>query len=973
MNSKKALSSLKLFLESQEEQYDSQISNADLYLAIETIETSLVGAGSDSIFASDRPNDCEKRCREIIKNRSLSTAFPSGVFTCFKRNWQVLIVFLKKKPWKNSESDVVEDDGIDGLKNEAKSANNHELGKRDGETDAIKTDDLVISADRVKRTIGQPIEEMKINDAREKSLSVLWEKANSNIQALGQGDKPRFIESPSPIEITPVVVDICNNQVYFRTKDVDGNIIDSPSYYFDDKAKKILPEDSKGFYGTQTSYSLFSSLFFNKDNPKRDDCVRFLHFILDGCFKTFPHPATNFALLPDNIDDFESGIRRGIFASGINLFILPRSMAAVFYSVRHNSLPIGTTLILDLDSSAPYCTEILNEAVKTGPTPHITRFGYYSFDNGVKSYPQIAEIYIKAFEKAKGIVIDENSREQIIVRRLVEKVINLHEDFPLLQENGSFINFEFEASAASICKKEISDAAIKAVAVMKSKMPNANIILVSSLLDAALNAEKMSSGAMEIYSRYETGKPLWDEDIPSLTIEVVDEKGETVDRELMHCKPKNIFESLGAAEWFDVPGVVVLETPHREKEISLPISRTSSRRVSSQDREACFTDPAYFPLNGKIKAKLRISYQFGAVDPYHLIAIPFEGQDAPFSQLINVWRDKSPLKPKAPIVDQIVPKSANDDWAIARATEKFNQLASSLTRLHPTAISYEDMDAFNHKMHYHFMNCFNGDNRDNLDDFVNDDLPDIIQTMKKAKSLISKDVYQQFVEIIGTMSFICDSDDYSDEDLATSVANIVLKDGTSRDVFSFSRNIKYIDDPIAKKVMKELCNRVNANNKGDEIYRDFASVCWYEKEWVNALFATPDGPSTIEKIAKQTIDRLLSISAAEISTNASKLRDPLEGLYGLLRLWEECPQMLDPNSDSAKTLIKRIEGFDTYIKKEKCYSITPPLASDPNKKRLYYSRLQFDAKPLTLNYPIFDSLKRTISCKDIVHLRFVPE
>ena len=262
MNSKKALSSLKSFLESQDEQYDSQANNAELYAAIETIEINLVGSGSDSLFVSDRPNDCEKRCREIIKNKSLSAAFPPGVFACFKRNWQILIVFLKKKPWKNSESKDSEGDIPNGQKKEAKPTG--DLEKQDGATDEAKLDRDAVTLSNSDETLEQPTEESKTKNLGEESLSTIWKEANSKLEIFGQDDKPCIFDNSESAETTPVVVDICSDQVYFRTKNSDGDLIDSPSYYFDDESKEILPEDSKGFYGTQASYSLFSSLFYKK-------------------------------------------------------------------------------------------------------------------------------------------------------------------------------------------------------------------------------------------------------------------------------------------------------------------------------------------------------------------------------------------------------------------------------------------------------------------------------------------------------------------------------------------------------------------------------------------------------------------------------------------------------------------------------------------------------------------------------------
>lgn len=349
-------------------------------------------------------------------------------------------------------------------------------------------------------------------------------------------------------------------------------------------------------------------------------------------------------LMPDVLDDFHHALRDQLIWKGTRLFPVPRSIALAYSVYRqcllNNQRMSEDFLCLDYDGEELTAIKITRAKDKNGNT-YFIRWGQQRIEGEHPSYRSLAEEYIKCYKDKYHVPLTQAMKDELINTKLLQQLLLTDGSTPILLANeGCPIDLWPDLDIVAQLHDEV-EKDVQAVRQTTGK----NVYAVCSFGWANdrlfYGVDGLEDGCKEIRQRYQENKTLWEEYLPDLSLEV-HRDGRFNDLELISEKDRHqriSMSYLNEKIQFTVNhGTIVLTKG--KKHYDLPLIREVHGTVN---REKMARFDLSKPLEEDTEVELHITYSYGDVDSYKLIATASGGRT-----FESYWCDTETLANNSP-------------------------------------------------------------------------------------------------------------------------------------------------------------------------------------------------------------------------------------------------------------------------------------------------------------------------------------
>lgn len=675
-----------------------------------------------------------------------------------------------------------------------------------------------------------------------------------------------------------------------------------------------------------------------------------------------------YCLLPDLLDDFNKEIKSQINYNGKRIFTIPKSVALLFSFLKKKKLVSKEEYyVVDYDGNETSVTNLLTREDEETGKPKIIRKGLRKISSGHITYKTLADKYLSNYCTKYKLNLTDTQKENIVYSKSILHLFN--DKKPIVFYSGDAF---FEIKHDPIIVQQLRGEFVADLNELKSELNiNKNLFVINSMFSEYYSSADLFDGCAEIHNRIKNREYLWEEYLPKLSLEVIDDGRFNVIELIPENEYRDVLKVLDEEEIIPVDGTITLGSG--KEQYRLPLNREVIGSINSQ-KEACLKHSS-FPLHENVQVKMEIRYRYGDEDSYKLIFYPLEA-DAPFEKIENIWEDPEYIESIAtPKIEQVSQEMNNDEinkiiqglWdandRLLRITK--GQRCPRDIRINPNTNIKESQIFFllnvlhtpRRKFFSTYM-CMNNEYvrrtiKDIFDNGLLEKMYQIITPISNWKNLFEDEEYkvvkanvERLLIDMGAIYALKVRDEQGSK-LVENIVNYFIENNKLWQLVPLSRCIKNDRFGIFNKITDRIMDKVS--NKGIDLtdLRTISSNCWQSKEWIENFYYAKNGQEATYYVIDRAINFILDFNVDDIRNkqgyNPRAIRDVLELLLCFTRaddlVYEDTGKVyFDPNSEKIKHLIEKIKLIDYYMD-EFSYNLGKDFVSRLNanidKKDLY--------------------------------------
>ena len=418
-----------------------------------------------------------------------------------------------------------------------------------------------------------------------------------------------------------------SNCLYYYTKNNKSHINKLLNVY--EYGTKLFACNHNGIYPDVeqlTTFSVLSGLSQNSAiiNKSIDKTLRYIKSY-NGAL----------CLLPDILDEFNSHIRKNLLYNGKNIFPVPKSVALSFYLLQNGELQVDHQyVVLDFDVSEFSAIRLSLKLDKVTNEKIIVRHGMINVDSDkYLNYHKLSKFYLDEYLKKYKININQLTYDNLINTKSLISLLNNQKPLLIMSDNN-YINIIYDQLIVNQMNSMILENIKRFKKEFKS-LKGSKVFVINSLISEFYDSEHLFIGLSEIENRLKNHQLLWEEYLPKLSLEVIN-NGHYDNIELIKENVyRDVLKTLDSEEVINVEGELTFYKG--VSKFSLPLEREIIGDINKEKIAYFYHDS--FPLDRDIKMKLEIRYKYGDENSYRLIAYPLDSDNAPFLKVENIWRD----------------------------------------------------------------------------------------------------------------------------------------------------------------------------------------------------------------------------------------------------------------------------------------------------------------------------------------------
>lgn len=656
-------------------------------------------------------------------------------------------------------------------------------------------------------------------------------------------------------------------------------------------------------------------------------------------------------LMPDVLDDFHHALRDQLNWKGTRLFPVPRSIALAYsvyrQSLLNNQRMSEDFLCLDYDGEELTAIKITRAKDKNG-NAYFIRWGQQRIEGQHPSYRSLAEKYIKRYKDKYHVPLTQAMKDECINTKLLQQLLLSDGSTPVLLTNeGGLIDLWPDWDIVTQLHNEVEHD-MQEVSQMTGKTVYAICSFGWANDRLFYGVDGLEDGCKEIRQRYQENRTLWEEYLPELSLEV-HRDGVFDDLELISEKDRHqkiSMSYLNEKIQFTVNhGTIVLTKG--KKHYDLPLIREVYGAVN---REKLARFDLAKPLEENTEVELHITYSYGDVDSYKLIAVAsggrtFESYWCDMGMLANnpphyqpgfakgnnpqankkiiegfqefVARVKSPAALKADMI-YTYPKDIKKEWPYSRYLENLNGYVGFPHR----AISkYFDKGNQTAEVWSQINDMLENGTFDVIAATLRGELPvnhrlekgtsqtfpkkDQAETLRDNLEQISREFGILYTcrepavkELVDAIRMLKPENQPNALQTWAPITAYVTRENDAYGVWdSFSK---------ALKTLKKKGTRDEVLN-----LRAISNVCYKTEEWIFEFYHDKNGKQNVGLLLDCVLNYLNREEWKKKGDyNPRILRDILELLLCICMLKQEDPTILDCNASATKQLVKRLKQID---------------------------------------------------------------
>lgn len=741
--------------------------------------------------------------------------------------------------------------------------------------------------------------------------------------------------------------DLVNEIVGIKT--VDNLTIEVLDHYanLNGKAYKCDKRAVRDFANDSSTYRTLFRL--------NDECVK--NRILESAIKDVADlyksdVQAQICLMPDLMDEFNKDIKTQIHYNGKRLFQVPRSVAVLFADVNYNGeLPEGDYYVIDMDGDEPSVVQLQVRYNEEKNENVIVRRGLKRIKDGHRGYSDFAELYLKEYSKKYGVHWSKAIYNTLKENKIIQQICRSRAGC-LIPYDDEFIVFAFDEDIYNIVQDEIDNEFDNII--QELSLPYESVYKVSSLAESGTyDYTCLLDACLEIERRLIEKETLWEEYLPKLSLEVIQDGKFGEVKLIKENEYRDILKVLDGEEVIQVNGVVTLEGG--KNCYQLPLSREVIGKHNSE--KMAFLSSKSFPLDNSLQVRMEIHYRYGDEDSYKLVFYPLS-KDAPFSSIENEWRDVERIESiSKPQFEAVSHEMTNEEIeacvkAISDIDGRLNSLfacsympAKFYEATKNKATNLDEANFFG-PLNWRYKErrkLFSMDGYKNKNKRIIETLSTVLKSnfIPKLLSIVhgnfpNKDKFGDNTKILRANAerILIDFGAIyelktKEEEINQKVNNVVsyfLDENKLWQLAPLSRCVivdKYgIFDAISERIL-EKCQKGKLDIND---LRSLSSNCWQSKEWISNLYSSQNGYQAITKLIEKTCEFVLKYDLQRFignpDPNPRLIRDVLELLLCLTRANELAINdnknpFFDPNSLYLKDVIAKIKLIDSTMEELK--------------------------------------------------------
>ena len=192
---------------------------------------------------------------------------------------------------------------------------------------------------------------------------------------------------------------------------------------------------------------------------------------------------------------------------------------------------------------------------------------------------------------------------------------------------------------------------------------------------------------------------------------------------------------------------------------------------------------------------------------------------------------------------------------------------------------------------------------------------------------------------------------------------IIKTQGSAEDMLFFSRS--FMTTKEGKDFIKPILNSVKGMTSKDRksFLRSFGSICFYEDQYLQNIYAAEGGPDLIHILADDARYSLINFTPSIIGGKfkPTLLRDLVETALALIQIREYDDTIFNPNEDATQKCIESLSRIDAKLK-----------GVIYDGEYGFGERLKVhDQQKSGWNVPLLEILKRAIEGRETILMKFV--
>lgn len=778
---------------------------------------------------------------------------------------------------------------------------------------------------------------------KKESFSMLSKIYNDAYSAAGFESRGIDISSTKN-EPSVLVFDIVSGQYYDLANNKLSKMKSYVKYDSNGIAKTFQRTDKAFYYSYDVSEQESSAVAFAKNKPSIDVIQR---SILDTISSISNISANHrmVCLVPDNLGDFKDNIKSQIKSAG-NIIQIPRSVAAAYAFIEHNKIDSDATFTCyDYGSSELCKTQIRIHFDQEQNEYEFTRMRRQRFSQKEKlCFDSLALKYLEKYFEKRKIKINDTTKRALINTRDIISILMGKSAITIATEKGySYIEYDKE-----IIENLSNEIQTEVLGDTNEDDYTCVMFDIISSIKSYYTFEKLCSGFEQIFDRIQQNKPIWNEYLPELSLEVIHD-GRFDKLQLIKKGMIQTISESSMDEEIIIPiedGLFIFE-PGKDK-IFCPLIREEFGNFQ-RDKMAMFFDENLFPLSEALQVELSLTYRYGDPDSYrlHATAVNLDGY-----QIESQWCDER---------DQIMDNNMYPEYVPQSITTKSVDLEFVISKFYNNL----DKDWFYHQDGVHgeppfdkygnwyvvtpliynivsIQNMFAPQNISIVPATLISKMESVIEQLlglledAKNNELNFGDCdfdnkHLQYVKdsILNVLSMLgglcCDSDN----EIYYRMVNAVIETNS----FSHSRYLLQMSTYILRNedvygIWNAIDEYVPQDKNNMGAVRSIGAVCWRNPDWIYS-FGECD-----TKLIQSVIDRAMIHCKSELDKigvdyNPRGIRDDLETLLGMIRLKETNPfvvELLNCNSKNIKEFVVFLKDLNDVMN-EKATQLQYPFVS----------------------------------------------
>ena len=651
-------------------------------------------------------------------------------------------------------------------------------------------------------------------------------------------------------------------------------------------------------------------------------------------------------LVPDYLGDFKDSVKSQIKAAGSNVVQIPRSIAAAYAFVAQNC---------PKEDLSFYCYDYeLDKVCKTEIRIHLdVNTGEYWFTRMARriesgkepSSKKAYTNYLETYETNNRIDIPKAVKQSLVETR---DIIGIFSDDQTIvfATKDSYDEISFDPN---IWMSEINKEYSK---LLSEQEDNTITCILSDFASSEriLNHKQLSIGCRKILDRIRSQKPIWNEYLPELSLEVIKD-GHFDNLQLIKKDVSQVITSDSMENEIEIPvenGSFSL--PVGKEKVYIPLTREEFGNLQ-RDKLAMFCDELLRERTEPLSVTLSVKYRYGHPESYRLIATTEDG----LLEIMSEWCDQSELEtddvvyPIYNAEEQISINNSDIDYIenyIDGLDNRISRLLDGTERYYQFAIKDND--------DYQESNLLDGvrprdirqsfywkprlfKNVTSIENFKNNE-----QCKNILLTILNSNIYSTFYNYLidennSELADLMDSDKKLHRAVGISInsfmsmlgayyaaSNPKLQQQQENLIYHFmDTSMEYVIN-VSRCISNDtygvfqcIAEKMESGCVVKDL-RSISSVCWLNPTWIFDLYNS--SPKAIHSIIDTASDYLINKAESEViaednkKAKTLKVRDVMEVLLAVCRLREVDETILDPNDSSTRKLVVAIKELDAIVR-----------------------------------------------------------